>query len=128
MRNGEVVQHAFGGAGSGALPAPGDYDGDGTTDLGVHDVSLNQWRWQSSWTGSNTTESFGPCGGWPVQGYYDHDRMEDFAQVFPFNNDYYVWLVKRTAEPIINPYYYEHFTNYHGQSYQLSTEYWRVSW
>lgn len=119
----DLVAQEFGGGGAAVLPAPGDYDGDGATDLGVHDVSANEWRWRSSWTGSNMTASFGPSGGWPVPGYYDHDRKEDFAQVFSSaDGDFIVWLVKRTAEPASYPYLY------HGQSYQLSTDIWRVSW
>jgi hypothetical protein len=121
LGNGSVVEQEFGGGGSGVLPAPGDYDGDGATDLGVHDVNANEWRWRSSWTGFNMNERpFGPDGGWPTPGYYDHDRKEDFAQVLiSANGDLITWLVKRTTE-----------TNflYRGQSFQQSTARWRVSW
>lgn len=124
LENGSLVQQALGA--KGILPAPGDYDGDGVTDLGVHDVNANQWHWRSSWTGASMSDSFGTRGGCPMQGYYDHDRREDFAQAFSYDNDdLIVWLVKRTAEPIINPSYPY---IYHGHSYQLSTDRWRVSW
>lgn len=126
LANGSVVVEAFGGGGDSVLPAPGDYDGDGATDLGVHDVNANQWRWRSSWTGSNMIEnSFGPNGGEPTQGYYDHDRKEDFAQAFLYDDDFIVWIVKRTTEHTVNP---DYPYLYHGQSYQLSTDLWRVSW
>jgi len=122
LGNGSVVEQEFGGGGDSVLPAPGDYDGDGATDLGVYDFGANQWRWRESWTGSNMNKSFG-TGGWlPMPGYYDHDRSNDWAQVCLYNNDFIVWEVKRTAEPTNYPYLY------HGQSYQLSTDLWRVSW
>jgi len=119
LANGDLVDVEFGGSGAGILPAPGDYDGDGATDMGVHDVNVNKWSWRSSETGTTNNESFGPCGGWPTPGYYDHDAKEDFAQVFSYQNDFYVWLVKRTMETNFQ---------YRGQSYQHSTDRWRVSW
>ncbi len=121
LGDGSLMEYTFGGTGAGILPAPGDYDGDSVTDLGVHDANANQWRWRSSATGLSTNErSFGPRGGVPVPGYYDHDQKEDFAQVLVSNDgDLIAWLVKRTME-----------TNflYRGQSFQQSTERWRVSW
>lgn len=119
MGNGSVVEQEFGGGGSGVLPAPADYDADGATDLGVYDVGANQWRWRESRTGFEQSVSFGRGGIVPTPGYYDHDRSNDWAQVFLYNNDFIVWEVKRTTE-----------TNfwYRGQSYQQSTDRWRVSW
>jgi len=122
LGNGDVVVQEFGGWESGVWPAPGDYDGDGATDLGVHNYIANEWRWRSSWTGFTSTNSFGPCGGRPMQGYFDHDRNEDFAQTFIWAHDFVVWLIKRTDERPDYPYLYQ------GQSYQLSTDTWLVSW
>lgn len=121
LNDGRLMEYTFGGTGAGIMPAPGDYDGDSITDLGVHDANANQWCWRSSSTGLSTNErSFGPRGGVPMQGYYDHDQKEDFAQVIvSADGDVIAWLVKRTME-----------TNfpYRGQSFQQSTERWRVSW
>ncbi|MDP2991629.1 MAG: hypothetical protein Q8O57_13795, partial [Kiritimatiellota bacterium] len=97
MGNGSVVEQEFGGGGSGILPAPGDYDADGATDLGVYDVGTNQWRWRESRTGFETNVSFGLGGTEARPGYYDHDRSNDWAQAFLYNNDFIVWEVKRTT-------------------------------
>ncbi|MCX6994111.1 MAG: VCBS repeat-containing protein [Kiritimatiellaeota bacterium] len=121
MGDGSVVEQEFGG-GAGVLPAPADYDADSTTDLGVYDVGLNQWRWRESRTGFEQSVSFGSGGTAAIPGYYDHDPSNDWAQVFLYNNDFIVWEVKRTAEPTNYPYLY------HGQSFQQSTDRWRVSW
>ena len=129
MGDGSVVTQEFGEAGTGILSAPGDYDGDGRTDLCVHDVNVNEWRWQSSLTGSNLNQSFGPYpfGGWPMPGYYDHDRKADFAQVLQSaDGDFILWLVRRTTGPTNYPYNGQACTN--GQTYQVSTDTWRVSW
>lgn len=120
MESGSVVEQAFGGGGSGVLPAPADYDADGATDLGVYDVGANQWRWRESRTGFETNVNFGNGGLVPMPGHYDHDRSNDWAQAhMSADNDFIVWEVKRTTE-----------TNfpYRGQSYQQSTDRWRVSW
>ncbi|MBU0715540.1 MAG: VCBS repeat-containing protein [Verrucomicrobia bacterium] len=120
MGDGSVVEYEFGGGGSGVLPAPADYDADGATDLGVYDVGANQWRWRESRTGFEQSVSFGSGGIVPMPGYYDHDRSNDWAQVhMSADNDFIVWEVKRTTE-----------TNfpYRGQSFQQSTDRWRVSW
>ena len=120
LGNGSVVEQEFGGSGSGVLPAPADYDADGATDLGVYDVGANQWRWRESLTGFEQSMSFGSGGTEAIPGYYDHDRSNDWAQVhMSANNDFIVWEVKRTTE-----------TNfpYRGQSFQQSTNRWRVSW
>jgi hypothetical protein len=92
----------------------------------VYDVNANQWRWRESRSGFEQSVSFGQGGIVPMPGYYDHDNLNDWAQVhMSANNDFIVWEVKRTAEPSINPGYpYP----YHGQSYQQSTDRWRVSW
>jgi len=120
MGNGSVVVQEFDG-GPGVLPAPADYDGDGVTDLGVYDVGANQWRWRESRTGFEQSVSFGTynSGMEAMPGYYDHDSLSDWAQVFPYNNDFIVWQVKRTTETTFP---------YRGASYQHSTDRWRVSW
>ncbi len=120
MSNGSLVTYVFGGAGTEILPAPGDFDGDKVTDIGVYDVDANQWRWRESRTGFERSVSFGLGGNVPMPGYYDYDRSNDWAQVHvSADSDFIVWEVKRTAK-----------TNfpYRGQSYQQSTERWRVSW
>jgi hypothetical protein len=123
MGNGSIVVQEFGGGGSGVLPAPADYDGDGVTDLGVYDVGANQWRWRESRSGFEQSVSFGMGGTVAMPGYYDHDRSNDWAQVrLSADNDFIIWEVKRTAEPTSFPYLY------HAQTFQQSTDRWRVSW
>lgn len=120
MGSGSVTEQEFGGGGLGVLPAPADYDADGSTDLGVYDVSANQWRWRESRSGFEQSVSFGSGGTDARPGHYDHDRSNDWAQVhMSADNDFIVWEVKRTTE-----------TNflYRGQSFQQSTDRWRVSW
>ncbi len=100
-----------------ALSAPGDYDGDGITDLGVYWPSDNKWHMQISSTGEILEEEFGTSNGAciPMQGYYDHDRQCDPATVH-IERDFLIWCVKRSTG------------GYRGQSYQVTTDRWRVSW
>ena len=50
---------------SGDIPVPGDYDGDGRTDVAVFRPSTGQWFIQNSGGGSSTP-SFGVGGDLPL--------------------------------------------------------------
>ena len=63
----------------GDLPAPGDYDGDGTCDLATWRLADGRWRIQgvtSCWYGQK-------AGMYPVPGDYDGDGTTDIAFVWP---------------------------------------------
>ncbi len=113
----EVFQ--FGGL-AGQQPVPGDFDGDGLTDLAVYDPARNQWRYRESKTGQDKTVSFGLGGVLAIPGYYDRDSKLDFGQArLSSDLDFIIWEIKRTTETAFP---------YRGQSYQQSTDRWRVSW
>jgi hypothetical protein len=58
---------------------PGDYDGDGKTDLGVYQVSSGHWFFVRSTTGFGQHLAFGGAGFVPVPGDYDGDGQTDTA-------------------------------------------------
>ena len=107
----------FGGAGYG--PAPADYDGDGRIDLAVYNPAVNLWYAKASGSGLVYVDAFGPPDGTgePASGYFDWDRLAD-PGVRSTWGDFILWGVQRSS------YGYQ----YRGQSYQISTERWRVNW
>ncbi len=77
---------------SAAQIAPGDYDGDGKTDLAVYVAGT--WTIRQSSTGTTVTASHGMTGEKPVGGDYDGDGISDLAVLNTSTN---VWSIKRSS-------------------------------
>ena len=55
------------------IPVPGDYDGDGKTDLAVWTPSSGQWVIVFSGTGKTVARQWGLPGDTPIVGDFDGD-------------------------------------------------------
>ncbi len=115
-----VWEETLGGAD--AAPAAGDYDGDGKLDVAVYWPAVNLWQIRSSGNGQLHEAEFGVSSGAgiPLPGYYDNDPFCDPGQV-EVDGDFIVWCVELSSLTNFN-------IPYRGQTYQLSTGTWRVSW
>ncbi len=70
---------------------PGDFDGDGKTDVAVRRDSTREWYWRESTAYSNRAYSaFGAAGDIPVPGDYDGDKKTDIAVFRPSNAVWYI--------------------------------------
>ena len=76
---------AFGGA-SGDIPVPGDYDGNGTTDIAIYRPSNGRWYVRDQFT----VQYGGIIGDVPVPGDYDGNGTTDVAIYRLFNSRWYV--------------------------------------
>ncbi|MCA1809984.1 MAG: FG-GAP-like repeat-containing protein, partial [Lentisphaerae bacterium] len=118
-RNGAAWSEVLGGAG--AWPTPGDYDGDGQADLAVYYRRGNLWQILNSSDGTLRREQFGVShgGAIPLPGYFEYAGSFDPAHA-QLAGDFIIWCVRRASET--------KYFSYRGQSYQVSTDQWRIDW
>ena len=77
------------------LPAPGDYNGDGTTDLAVFRPATDQWIIQFSTGGTRIVQLGDPSQhDVPVPADYDGDRTTDLAVFRPATDE---WLIRLSS-------------------------------
>ncbi|MBI3987577.1 MAG: right-handed parallel beta-helix repeat-containing protein, partial [Lentisphaerae bacterium] len=82
---------------AGAIPVPGDYDGDGRSDLAVFDDSSGAWYMQTV-SGSLIAwnQPWGWAGAVPVPGDYNGDGISDLAVWDPATGIWYIRTVSGT--------------------------------
>jgi hypothetical protein len=69
---------------AGDIPVPGDYNGDGLTDLAVFRPATGQWFVDTNRDGgTNLSRQYGATGDIPVLGDYNGDVLTDFAVFRP---------------------------------------------
>ena len=61
------------------VPVPGDYDGDGITDVAIFRPSTGSWFIVKSATATGVSLTWGGGGDVPVPGDYDGDGKTDIA-------------------------------------------------
>jgi len=85
--------------GPGYMPAPGDYDGDGQTELGVYRPESGAWYARpvaSDWI--TTIGTWGSQGYQPVPGDYDGDGRTDFMV---YQESAGLWYLQRSSDGVV---------------------------
>ena len=105
--------YPFGTAGD--IPVPGDYDGDGVTDLAVFRPSTGVWHVSksSSKFTANLTAQWGTSTDIPVSGDFDGDAKTDFAIFRPGDGTW--WITFSSGKDMC------------GNNATTATHYWGVS-
>ena len=79
----------------GDKPVPGDYDGDGQSDLALWRASTGEWVIKDSSDGLTHTNAFGMSTDIPVPADYDGDRLMDLAVWRPTTGE---WIILRSSD------------------------------
>jgi hypothetical protein len=80
------------GSSSSAKAAPGDFNGDGSTDAAVFNAGT--WTYKTSPTANAVTISLGASGDTPIAGDYDGDGTTDAAVFTPTTN---AWTIRNSS-------------------------------
>jgi len=72
------------------VPVPGDYDGDGESDLAVYWPESGNWYIHLSATGTILVQNWGWSAALPVPGDYDGDDKTDIAVYWPEGGKWYI--------------------------------------
>ena len=69
---------------------PGDYNGDGTTDVGIYRPATNTWFTSTNPATNYGAFQWGVPGDIPVPGQYDADTTTDIAVFRPIDGNWYI--------------------------------------
>jgi glucose/arabinose dehydrogenase len=76
---------------AGAVPVPGDYDGDDRTDAATFQRSTGRWRLLFVGTGVRATVQWGAPTDLPVPGDYNGDGLTDVAVYRPSTGEWFIF-------------------------------------
>jgi hypothetical protein len=76
---------------------PGDFDGDGRTDLAVYESGAGYWFVQGSTAGFSATQ-FGFPGAQPFVRDFDGDGFADKAVFYPYDR---IWYIQATTDGFV---------------------------